>query len=279
MTETPTAKPIPVTVLTGYLGAGKTTLLNRILTENHGKKYAVIVNEFGEIGIDNDLIVESDEEIYEMNNGCVCCTVRGDLIRVVEGLMRRPGRFDAILVETTGLADPVPVAQTFFMDDDVRSKTRLDAVVALVDAKHLPLRLKDSREAEDQIAFADVVILNKTDLVTPEELRDVLAMEASQYFGNPNPTVVVKEIRSRKVFITGAVEKPGPYVVTAPTTVLQLIALAGGLKEYADKRNILVMRTTNGKQNAYVVDYHAILRRQNLEQNFLLAPGDTVLVR
>jgi len=166
---------IPVTVLTGYLGAGKTTLLNRILSENHGKRYAVIVNEFGEIGIDNDLIVESDEEIYEMNNGCVCCTVRGDLIRVVEGLMRRPGRFDAIVVETTGLADPVPVAQTFFMDDDVRSKTKLDAVVALVDAKHLPLRLKDSREAEDQIAFADVVLLNKTDLVTPEELRDVEA--------------------------------------------------------------------------------------------------------
>src|SRR5918994_1208219 len=166
---------IPVTVLTGYLGSGKTTLLNRILSENHGKRYAVIVNEFGEIGIDNDLIVESDEEIYEMNNGCICCTVRGDLIRVVEGLMRRPGRFDAIIVETTGLADPVPVAQTFFMDDDVRSKTMLDAVVALVDAKHLPLRLKDSREAEDQIAFADVVLLNKTDLVTPEELRDVEA--------------------------------------------------------------------------------------------------------
>ncbi|MEQ1952885.1 GTP-binding protein [Mesorhizobium sp. CN2-181] len=166
---------IPVTVLTGYLGAGKTTLLNRILSENHGKRYAVIVNEFGEIGIDNDLIVESDEEIYEMNNGCVCCTVRGDLVRVVEGLMKRPGRFDAIVVETTGLADPVPVAQTFFMDEDVRKKTKLDAVVALVDAKHLPLRLKDSREAEDQIAFADVVVLNKTDLVTPEELRDVEA--------------------------------------------------------------------------------------------------------
>ena len=170
-----TQAQIPVTVLTGYLGAGKTTLLNRILSESHGKRYAVIVNEFGEIGIDNDLIVESDEEIYEMNNGCVCCTVRGDLIRVVEGLMRRPGRFDAIVVETTGLADPVPVAQTFFMDDDVRSKTRLDAVVALVDAKHLPLRLKDSHEAEDQIAFADVVVLNKTDLVTPDELRDVEA--------------------------------------------------------------------------------------------------------
>jgi G3E family GTPase len=166
-------KPIPVTVLTGYLGAGKTTLLNRILTENHGKRYAVIVNEFGEIGIDNDLIVESDEEIYEMNNGCICCTVRGDLIRVVEGLMRRPGRFDAIIVETTGLADPVPVAQTFFMDDDVRAKTQLDAVVALVDAKHLPLRLKDSREAEDQLAFADVVLLNKTDLVGPEELERI----------------------------------------------------------------------------------------------------------
>ncbi|MCX7303096.1 MAG: GTP-binding protein [Hyphomicrobiales bacterium] len=177
---------IPVTVLTGYLGAGKTTLLNRILSENHGKRYAVIVNEFGEIGIDNDLIVESDEEIYEMNNGCVCCTVRGDLIRVVEGLMRRPGRFDAIVVETTGLADPAPVAQTFFMDDDVRSKTKLDAVVALVDAKHLPLRLKDSREAEDQIAFADVVVLNKTDLVTPDELR---AVEATVRAINPSAKI------------------------------------------------------------------------------------------
>lgn len=161
---------IPVTVLTGYLGSGKTTLLNRILSGDHGRRYAVIVNEFGEIGIDNDLIVESDEEIYEMNNGCVCCTVRGDLIRVVEGLMRRPGRFDAIIVETTGLADPAPVAQTFFMDDDVRSKTELDAVVALADAKYLPLRLKDSREAEDQIAFADVILLNKTDLVDEDEL-------------------------------------------------------------------------------------------------------------
>ena len=169
------SQQIPVTVLTGYLGAGKTTLLNRILSENHGRRYAVIVNEFGEIGIDNDLIVESDEEIYEMNNGCVCCTVRGDLIRTVEGLMRRPGRFDAILVETTGLADPAPVAQTFFMDDDVRAKTRLDAVVALVDAKHLPLRLKDSKEAEDQIAFADVIVLNKTDLVSPAELDAVEA--------------------------------------------------------------------------------------------------------
>ena len=165
--------PIPVTVLTGYLGSGKTTLLNRILTENHGRRYAVIVNEFGEIGIDNDLIVESDEEIYEMNNGCVCCTVRGDLIRVVEGLMKRPGGFDGILVETTGLADPVPVAQTFFMDDDVKAKAKLDAVVTVADAKHLVARLGDSPEAEEQIGFADVILLNKTDLVSPEELAEV----------------------------------------------------------------------------------------------------------
>ena len=164
---------IPVTVLTGYLGAGKTTLLNRILSEKHGKTYAVIVNEFGEIGIDNDLIVGADEEVFEMNNGCVCCTVRGDLIRVLAGLMKRKGRFDGIIVETTGLADPAPVAQTFFVDDDVRARTQLDSVTTVVDAKHLPLRLKDSREAAEQIAFADQIILNKIDLVTEAELREV----------------------------------------------------------------------------------------------------------
>ena len=163
----------PVTVLTGYLGAGKTTLLNRILSEDHGKRYAVIVNEFGEVGIDNDLIVGADEEVFEMNNGCVCCTVRGDLIRVLSGLMKRKGKFDAIIVETTGLADPGPVAQTFFVDDDVRAKTRLDSVTAVVDAKHLPLRLADSKEAVEQIAFADQIILNKTDLVSEGELADV----------------------------------------------------------------------------------------------------------
>src|SRR3954449_3751674 len=168
-----TATKTPVTVLTGYLGAGKTTLLNRILSESHGKRYAVIVNEFGEIGIDNDLIVESDEEVYEMNNGCVCCTVRGDLIRVVEGLMKRPGRFDGILVETTGLADPAPVAQTFFMDEDVKARTRLDSVTTVVDAKHIMGELDASREAREQIAFADQIVLNKTDLVTEAELAVV----------------------------------------------------------------------------------------------------------
>jgi len=152
---------IPVTVLTGYLGAGKTTLLNRILSENHGKKYAVIVNEFGEIGIDNDLIIGADEEVFEMNNGCVCCTVRGDLVRIIDGLMKRRGKFDAIILETTGLADPAPVAQTFFVDEDVRDKTALDAVVTVADAKWLSDRLKDAPEAKNQIAFADVIVLNK----------------------------------------------------------------------------------------------------------------------
>ena len=166
---------IPVTVLTGYLGAGKTTLLNRILTENHGKRYAVIVNEFGEVGIDNDLVVGADEEVFEMNNGCICCTVRGDLIRIVEGLMKRRGKFDAIIIETTGLADPAPVAQTFFVDQDVQDKARLDAIVTVADAKWLAARLKDAPEAKNQIAFADVILINKTDLVTPADLIEVEA--------------------------------------------------------------------------------------------------------
>jgi len=169
------ANKIPVTVLTGYLGAGKTTLLNRILSENHGKKYAVIVNEFGEIGIDNDLIIGADEEVFEMNNGCVCCTVRGDLVRIIDGLMKRKGKFDAIILETTGLADPAPVAQTFFVDEDVRDKTALDAVVTVADAKWLSQRLKDAPEAKSQIAFADVIVLNKADLVSPGEMAEVEA--------------------------------------------------------------------------------------------------------
>lgn len=169
------SEKIPVTVLTGYLGAGKTTLLNRILTEDHGKKFAVIVNEFGETGIDGDLVVGADEEVFEMNNGCICCTVRGDLIRILDGLMKRKGKFDAIIVETTGLADPAPVAQTFFVDQDVGDATKLDAVVTVTDAKWLKDRLKDAPEAKNQIAFADVIILNKTDLVTPEELAEVEA--------------------------------------------------------------------------------------------------------
>ena len=167
------ANKVPVTVITGYLGAGKTTLLNRILGEQHGRKYAVIVNEFGEEGIDNELIVDADEEIFEMNNGCIRCTVRGDLIRIISTLMKRADGFDGMIIETTGLADPAPVVQTFFVDEDVRDRVTLDAVVTVIDAKHFLEQIGDGHEVAEQVAFADVVLLNKTDLVDAPSLSRI----------------------------------------------------------------------------------------------------------
>jgi G3E family GTPase len=170
---------VPVTVVTGFLGSGKTTLVNYILSANHGKRIAVIENEFGEIGIDDALVIDAEEEIFEMNNGCICCTVRGDLIRILGTLMKRKDKFDYILVETTGLADPAPVAQTFFVDDEIRNQLRLDAIVTVVDAKHLALHLFEEKEvgieneALEQLAFADRVLVNKIDLVSEEELLRV----------------------------------------------------------------------------------------------------------
>ena len=168
-----TQKKVPVTILTGFLGSGKTTLLNRILSEKHGKRIAVIENEYGEVGIDQALVIDVEEEIFEMSNGCICCTVRGDLIRVLSNLMKRRDKFDYVLVETTGLADPGPVAQTFFMDDEISLEFKLDGIVTLVDAFHINQQLGRSDESTEQIAFADVIVLNKIDLVNNEEL-DVL---------------------------------------------------------------------------------------------------------
>ena len=164
------AEKIPVTILTGFLGSGKTTLLNRILSEEHGKRIAVIENEFGEVGIDQGLVINADEEVFEMSNGCICCTVRGDLIRVLGNLMKRRDKFDYVLVETTGLADPGPVAQTFFMDDEIATEFSLDGIVTLVDAAHIDQQLGRSDESSEQVAFADVLVLNKTDLVSDEAL-------------------------------------------------------------------------------------------------------------
>lgn len=166
-------KKIPVTVLTGFLGSGKTTLLNRILSENHGQRIAVIENEFGEIGVDQELVINADEEIFEMNNGCICCTVRGDLIRILGNLVRRRDQFDRVILETTGMADPGPVAQTFFVDEDIREAFELDGIITLVDAKHISQHWDDSDEVVAQVAFADRILLNKIDLVSESELAAV----------------------------------------------------------------------------------------------------------
>lgn len=193
-----TKKKIPVTILTGYLGAGKTTLLNRILTEKHNQKIAVIVNEYGEVGIDNQLVVDSEEEILEMNNGCICCTVRGDLIRILRTLVFSMDQgkvaFDRVLIETTGLADPAPVAQTFFMDELLSEIFEVDSIVTVVDSKHITRHLDDQDEAQEQIAFADVIILNKTDLVSNDDLESL-----KQRLVNINPAAKRLHARDCKI--------------------------------------------------------------------------------
>ena len=212
---------IPVTVLTGYLGAGKTTLLNRVLRGAEGRRYAVIVNEYGELGIDGSLVVGAEEEVYELNNGCVCCKLRGDLIRVVSNLVRRPGGFDGILIETTGLADPAPVVQTFYFDDLLRQHTRLDSVICVADARHLATQLRDEPEAAAQLAQADLVLLNKTDLADAATL-----FEAERAVQQLNPTaelrrsvhgrVPLERLLDRGAFDITRLRVPAPRLGAAP---------------------------------------------------------------
>ncbi|MGP4085195.1 CobW family GTP-binding protein [Streptomyces sp. KR55] len=224
-TDAPIDERVPVTVLTGFLGSGKTTLLNRILNEHQGMRIAVIENEFGEIGIDDALVLDAEEEIFEMNNGCICCTVRGDLIRILGALMRRREKFDHILIETTGLADPAPVAQTFFMDDEIAAQLRLDAIITLVDAAHVLQHLDEVKpegvenEAVEQIAFADRIVLNKTDLADEETIAEVEARVKAinapvQILRARNAEVDLKQILDAGAFDLDRVLKDDPSFLT-----------------------------------------------------------------
>jgi G3E family GTPase len=191
--QTQQERMVPVTILTGFLGSGKTTLLNRILREDHGQRIAVIENEFGEVGVDSEIIEKSDEQIVEMNNGCICCTVRGDLIRILGTLKERRDqgalRFDRVVIETTGMADPGPVAQTFFTDEEIGNYYLLDSIITLVDAKHAPQQLDEFHEAQEQVGFADRILLSKTDLVSSSEVENL-----SKRLKKMNPRAPIKKV-------------------------------------------------------------------------------------
>ncbi len=285
-----TKQKVPVTILTGFLGSGKTTLLNRILSEEHGKKIAVIENEYGEVGIDQGLVINADEEVFEMSNGCICCTVRGDLIRVLGNLMKRRDKFDYVLVETTGLADPGPVAQTFFMDDEIRDEFSLDGIVTLVDAAHIEQQLGRSDESSEQVAFADVLVLNKTDLVSDESLdnlesrlRDMNRM--ARVIRSKQADVSIDTVLNLSAFDLDQVLQRRPTFLEPeyPFEWTGVFSLEEGryeltLEEGPDPTMSLVLLLDQGKDETALNTGAESCVRLYAEQEQLMSPGDIVPV-
>ena len=279
---------VPVTILTGFLGSGKTTLLNRILREDHGKRIAVIENEFGEVGIDHELVIDADEEIFEMSNGCICCTVRGDLIRVLGNLMKRRDKFDYVLVETTGLADPGPVAQTFFMDDEIRSEYALDGIVTLVDAAHIEQQLGRSDESTEQIAFADVLVLNKTDLVNGEALDGLEARlremnRMTQVVRSKQADVAVEKVLNLSAFDLDQVLERRPTFLEPeyPFEWTGVYSLDSGryelsLAEGPDPEMSLVVVSGQGTDDAALREGAEWCVRRYAEPAELIRPGEAI---